>query len=88
MELETGWLWNTNASRTRAQLAALQARPKKALGQNFVTDQSVLNRIIDESGVVSGDLVLEIGPGTGNLTSLLLKVRRRVALCRAAGDKT
>jgi phospholipid N-methyltransferase len=73
--VEVGWLWNTKASRTKEQLAEFKARPKRALGQNFVTDENILQRIVEESGIEQGDLVLEIGPGTGNLTVCLLKVR-------------
>ena len=46
--------------------------PKKALGQNFLIDQNLINKLIDRAGVGAGDLVLEIGPGTGALTEGLL----------------
>jgi hypothetical protein len=71
---DQGWLWLPSSSPTRRQLALAKTRPKKALGQHFVTDKNVLDRIIRESGVQAGDLVLEVGPGTGNLTRLLLQV--------------
>eukprot|EP00892_Ulva_mutabilis_P003161 jgi/Ulvmu1/12846/UM098_0031.1 len=70
---EVGWLWDSSVSRTKAQLKSINARPKKALGQNFVTDQNVLSNVVEKSGIGPGDLVLEIGPGTGNLTRNLLK---------------
>jgi 16S rRNA (adenine1518-N6/adenine1519-N6)-dimethyltransferase len=47
-------------------------RPKKHLGQHFLTDPSVAGRIVDSLQVPYGDTVLEIGPGTGVLTVLLL----------------
>lgn len=72
---DAGWLWNSGGTRTRDQLAQLKAKPKKGLGQNFVTDKNVLARIVRETGVTADDLVLEIGPGTGNLTHLLLEAR-------------
>lgn len=72
---DAGWLWNSGGTRTRDQLAQLKAKPKKGLGQNFVTDKNVLARIVRATGVTADDLVLEIGPGTGNLTHLLLEVR-------------
>jgi 16S rRNA (adenine1518-N6/adenine1519-N6)-dimethyltransferase len=53
-------------------------RPDKSLGQHFLDDRSFLTRIIQESEVEPGDSILEIGPGTGNLTSLLLEKARRV----------
>lgn len=48
-------------------------RPKKSLGQNFLIDHNLLRRLVDSSGVSPGDLVLEIGPGTGTLTEELLE---------------
>ena len=47
-------------------------RPKKSLGQNFLIDRNVLELIVDTVDIANKE-VLEIGPGTGNLTSFLLK---------------
>lgn len=47
--------------------------PKKSLGQHFLKNPQVLNRIIEETELTQDDWVLEIGPGTGNLTSLIAK---------------
>ncbi len=47
-------------------------KPKKSLGQNFLHDQNIINKIIDTSKITSNDEVLEIGPGTGNLTKLII----------------
>ncbi|MCR5720225.1 MAG: 16S rRNA (adenine(1518)-N(6)/adenine(1519)-N(6))-dimethyltransferase RsmA, partial [Lachnospiraceae bacterium] len=44
---------------------------KKKFGQNFLIDTSVLDKIIEASGVTEDDCVLEIGPGLGTLTRLL-----------------
>ncbi|MFK7758628.1 MAG: 16S rRNA (adenine(1518)-N(6)/adenine(1519)-N(6))-dimethyltransferase RsmA [Phycisphaerales bacterium] len=52
--------------------------PKKALGQNFLIDQNLIHKLLDASGVQDGDLVLEIGPGTGALTVGLLERGCRV----------
>jgi len=57
---------------------ALPAKPRKSLGQHFLNDPEILERIVRESGVRPGDTVLEIGPGTGELTARLLAVARRV----------
>lgn len=46
-------------------------RPKKALGQNFLTDRNVLSRIVDAVELAPDDRVLEVGPGQGALTRLL-----------------
>ena len=48
-------------------------RPNKNLGQNFLIDQNLITRLVDAAGVGAGDLVLEIGPGTGTLTEALLE---------------
>lgn len=45
---------------------------RKKLGQHFLVDQSITERIVAESGVNPGDRVLEIGPGRGILTRALL----------------
>ena len=47
--------------------------PKKSLGQNFLQNNYILSKIA-ECGKISGtDIILEIGPGTGNLTQKLLE---------------
>jgi len=48
-------------------------RPKKHLGQHFLTDPSIAGRIVDALAPAPGDSVLEIGPGTGVLTAHLMK---------------
>jgi 16S rRNA (adenine1518-N6/adenine1519-N6)-dimethyltransferase len=48
-------------------------RPKKHLGQHFLTDPSIAGRIADALPVSPGDTVIEIGPGTGILTGPLLE---------------
>lgn len=49
------------------------SRPKKSLGQNFLTDESLIDRIIDAVDASAKDLVFEIGPGQGALTEKLLR---------------
>ncbi|RII27743.1 MAG: 16S rRNA (adenine(1518)-N(6)/adenine(1519)-N(6))-dimethyltransferase [Geobacter sp.] len=53
-------------------------RPKKALGQNFLTDHNVLARIVDTVELAPDDHVLEVGPGQGALTRLLAARAARV----------
>ena len=47
-------------------------KPKKSLGQNFIIDQNVLEQIVDTVEITNKE-VLEIGPGSGNLTTFILK---------------
>ena len=47
-------------------------RPKKSLGQNFLTDQNIIKKILEITDI-KGKEILEIGPGTGNLTSHILQ---------------
>jgi 16S rRNA (adenine1518-N6/adenine1519-N6)-dimethyltransferase len=46
--------------------------PKKSLGQNFLTDRNILNKIVELTSI-KDKTILEVGPGTGNLTSSILK---------------
>ena len=47
-------------------------KAKKSLGQNFLTDRNVLETIVNTTKITN-KTILEIGPGTGNLTSFILK---------------
>ena len=47
-------------------------KPKKSLGQNFLHDRNIISKIIDASEISFNDEVLEVGPGTGNLTRLII----------------
>jgi 16S rRNA (adenine1518-N6/adenine1519-N6)-dimethyltransferase len=56
-------------------------RPKKSLSQNFLFDPGILKRIVDASGAGPEDTVVEVGPGPGTLTKILLsKVKEVVAI--------
>ncbi len=46
---------------------------KKSLGQNFLVDEKARTRIARAAGIAEGDIVIEIGPGTGLLTKELLE---------------
>jgi 16S rRNA (adenine1518-N6/adenine1519-N6)-dimethyltransferase len=50
----------------------------KALGQNFLLDEQLLDRIADIPGDLSGQQVLEIGPGPGGLTRALIRAGAQV----------
>lgn len=62
-------------------LAERALAPKKSLGQNFLVDQNLIRKLVDAVGVGAGDIVLEIGPGTGTLTEELLARGCRVVAC-------
>jgi 16S rRNA (adenine1518-N6/adenine1519-N6)-dimethyltransferase len=62
----------------RSLAAALDLRPTKQRGQNFVIDANTVRRIVADSRVTGADVVLEVGPGLGSLTLALLAVARRV----------
>lgn len=50
----------------------------RSLGQNFCTDDRILANIVAAARVSAGDAVIEIGPGTGNLTRHLLATQAQV----------
>ena len=47
--------------------------PKRSLGQNFLIDENILNIITELGNINNEDLILEVGPGTGNLTQKILE---------------
>ena len=51
--------------------------PKKSLGQNFLTDNRVLNLITDIGKINRNDTILEVGPGTGALTKKILEFNQK-----------
>jgi 16S rRNA (adenine1518-N6/adenine1519-N6)-dimethyltransferase len=58
---------------TRDLLAQLGHQPKRFLGQNFLVDGNIVRKSLELAEVVSGDRVVEVGPGLGTLTSALLE---------------
>ena len=56
----------------RELAAALDLKPSKSLGQNFVIDSNVCTKIVRTAEVGPTDIALEIGPGLGSLTLALL----------------
>jgi 16S rRNA (adenine1518-N6/adenine1519-N6)-dimethyltransferase len=68
-------------SEIRALLASRGLAPRHALGQNFLIDHNLLRKLVEASGAGPGDLVLEVGPGTGTLTEALLEAGATVIAC-------
>ena len=62
----------------RDEIAAAGLRASKALGQNFLLDLNLLDRIVRSIGLAPGDRVYEVGPGPGGLTRALLKTGAQV----------
>jgi 16S rRNA (adenine1518-N6/adenine1519-N6)-dimethyltransferase len=62
----------------RILLAAHNIRPKKQLGQNFITDPAFTKMIVNRSGILPEDVVLEIGAGLGALTIPLARKAKKV----------
>ena len=50
----------------------MEFRPKKNLGQNFLINDEINLQIAKLGCITENDMVLEIGPGTGNLTKYIL----------------
>ena len=66
------------AAEIRELAELLDLRPAKSLGQNFVIDGNVCQKIVRVAGVTADDIALEIGPGLGSLTMALLEVTSNV----------
>ena len=62
----------------RELASKLDLKPTKKLGQNFVTDQNTVEKIVRTSKVSKDSVVLEVGPGLGSLTLALLATGAKV----------
>lgn len=65
-------------SQTEKLLKQHQFRFSHSLGQNFITDEAILENIVDNAGLPENAQVLEIGAGAGTLTCTLAKRCRKV----------
>jgi len=65
----------------RAILAERGLSPRHRLGQHFLHDKNQLLRLVAAAQLEPGDLVLEVGPGTGTLTEALLEAEAEVVVC-------
>ena len=63
---------------TKFLMNKYKIKANKNLGQNFLIDDSVLQDIVDGAEIKKYDLVIEIGPGLGSLTKLLLEKAKKV----------
>ncbi len=73
-------------SEIRALLYERGLHPKHRLGQNFLHDKNILAKLVDAADLQPGELVLEIGPGTGTLTEALLDAGAKILACEIDSD--
>jgi 16S rRNA (adenine1518-N6/adenine1519-N6)-dimethyltransferase len=66
------------AAEIRELAEALDLKPSKSLGQNFVHDGNVCRKIVRTAGLTPSDVALEIGPGLGSLTLAMLEEAQAV----------
>lgn len=67
-----------NPSSTKELLKQFNFRMTKRLGQNFLIDKSILDKIIEGAELTKDDYVLEIGPGMGSMTQKLCESAAKV----------
>ncbi len=68
-------------SEIRALLAERNLRPKRRFGQHFLHDKNLLAKLVAQARIEPGDVVFEVGPGTGSLTEALLDRGAEVVAC-------
>ena len=51
----------------------MRFKTKKSLGQNFLIDKNIINHIVDLGRINNNDSILEVGPGSGNLTKKIIE---------------
>jgi 16S rRNA (adenine1518-N6/adenine1519-N6)-dimethyltransferase len=74
------------ADQVKGVLESIGKRPTKRLGQNFLLNDSVIKKQVSFAGLSPEDVVLEIGPGLGNLTEELLSTGAKVVAVEQDGD--
>ncbi len=65
-------------SEIRDLLRQAGMQPQHRHGQHFLVDRNLMHKLVDAAGISPDDLVLEVGPGTGSLTSMLAEVAAHV----------
>ena len=82
----TGWCMAQTLSEIKALLKSHGLRPKHRLGQNFLHDGNQMRRIVEAAALEPGELVLEVGAGTGALSEYLLDAGARLVAIEMDGD--
>ena len=65
-------------SETKFIMKKYNIEANKKLGQNFLINENVVDKIVDSAEISKDDLVIEIGPGLGTLTSKILEKAGKV----------
>jgi 16S rRNA (adenine1518-N6/adenine1519-N6)-dimethyltransferase len=65
----------------KAILDAGGMKPRKFLGQNFLIDHNLLRKLVDSANLTPGEVVLEVGPGTGTMTEEILSRGVKLIAC-------
>ena len=60
-------------NKTKNIINKFNIRANKRYGENFLVDDDILENIVEVSDITNKDLVIEIGPGLGNLTEYILE---------------
>ena len=68
----------TSPAEVKALLAKLELAPRRSAGQNFLIDRNIRDIVLKAANVQPGDQVLEVGPGLGVLTEVLLEQADRL----------
>lgn len=63
---------------TRFLMKKYKIKANKSLGQNFLIDDTVIQDIVEGARITEEDLVIEIGPGLGSMTALLVEKAKKV----------
>ncbi len=69
-----------NKQHLQQLLKQLDITPTKSKGQNFLLDDSVIDRMVEHAGITKDDLVIEVGPGFGVLSRKLAEKAKAVLL--------
>ncbi len=63
-------------------LNSAKTAPRHRFGQNFMIDQNLVRLVAAAGQIAEGDLVIEVGPGTGTLTEEFAGIARTATGCR------
>jgi 16S rRNA (adenine1518-N6/adenine1519-N6)-dimethyltransferase len=69
---------NSLKSKIVERLNELGVDAKRSLGQNFLINENVIERIIDRVSSVNAEVIVEIGPGPGSLTDQLIALKKNL----------